>query len=175
MLLVKFCWIEKTSRYVGWTEYENGIYYASGETLDLLIKNLHLTMKYRYHKDSHGDLVIDSKPSLQSDMPMRIMTKNFITAAILGGLKHRENKKKYKEKGGLKLLDRETLEKNLRNMADRDFVINGEEKPKEVKKADKIAEFLNKEYDYKVEEDSEGNKKLVVFELVRVAEWKLAK
>lgn len=114
MLLVKFCFIEKTQKYIGWTMYNNGTYYASGDTLDFMIKNLHVNMRYHYGIDETYEL--DTKPSPQSEMPVRIMNKKFITTAILGGDKTKQTMKRFAKATGLKLLDRETLEHNLRKM-----------------------------------------------------------
>lgn len=168
MLLVKFCWIEKTCRYVGWTEYNNGKYYSSGENLDALLKNLIVSLRYRYGINEVP--VLDSKPSPQSEMPVRIMTKRFLGANVLD--KHRK-KKSVVYSTGPKLLSREELEKSL-------IALNREEggieevKKEEPKKMEVPEPSVDREFDYKIEEDENG-KRLVVFELVKVAEWKLAK
>lgn len=178
MLMVKFCYVERSGRYVGWTQYNNGTYYASGDSLDKMMKNLQVSLKYHHNVDEVA--VLDSKPSSEFEIPVYLMDKKFVTPNIKGihPKKEREKKRKISEaKKGLKLLDRETLEKSLREMAD-DYVINGvKEEPKEevvVENKPIVVQKEDREYDYKIVEDEDG-KRLVIFELVKVAEWKLAK
>lgn len=164
MLLVKFCFIEKTQKYIGWTMYNNGTYYASGDTLGIMMKNLHVNL--RYHKGIDETYELDTKPSPQSEMPMRIMNKKFITTAILGGHKPKQTMKRFAKATGLKLLDRETLERNLRKMSGR----NPDEPV--VKKSIEKSEFNI--YDYYESETVNGE--LIVYGIKRaeVARFKLA-
>lgn len=165
MLLVKFCFIEKTQKYIGWTMYNNGTYYASGDTLDFMIKNLHVNMRYHYGIDETYEL--DTKPSPQSEMPVRIMNKKFITTAISGGGKTKQTMKRFAKATGLKLLDRETLENNLRAMG-------GSRKSDEPIVKEKVEKPENAVYDYYESETVNGE--LVVYGIRRaeVARFKLA-
>lgn len=171
MMLVKFCYIEKTGRYVGWSVYNNGTYYSSGDTLDKLLKNLGVNLRYRCN--IHEVTILDTKPSPQSEIPISVMSKMFVSENILD--KHARKTKK-KKAAALKLLDRETLENNLRAMAEK--IASEEAEPvaaqEEVAKTVLPTPSADSEYDYKVVEDENG-KRLVIFELVKVAEWKLAK
>lgn len=164
MLLVKFCFIEKTQKYIGWTMYNNGTYYASGDTLGIMMKNLHVNL--RYHKGIDETYELDTKPSPQSEMPMRIMNKKFITTAILGGHKPKQTMKRFAKATGLKLLDCETLEHNLRKMSGR----NPDEPV--VKKSIEKSEFNI--YDYY--ESETINDELIVYGIKRaeVARFALA-
>ena len=177
MLLVKFCYAEKSKRYIGWTWIEGKPkpYYASGDNLKSLLDNLKVNLKYRHHIDEV--LALDVKPSSPDEMPVGYMEKRFVTSKVLGQHPRKEQIAKRKTKKKLMLLDRETLERNLKKMADEDVIINGVddvkcEQPKF--KFEKPMPNHDKEYQYKIEEDEDG-KKLVIFELVKVAEWKLAK
>lgn len=165
MLLVKFCFIEKTQKYIGWTIYNNGTYYASGDTLDTVIKNLHVNM--RYHKGIDETYELDTKPSPQSEMPVRIMNKKFITTTILGGGKAKQTMKRFAKSTGLKLLDRETLENNLRAMGD-------SRKSDEPIVKEKVEKTENAVYDYYESETINGE--LVVYGIKRaeVARFALA-
>ena len=165
MLLVKFCFIEKTQKYIGWTMYNNGTYYASGDNLDFMLKNLYVNMRYHHGIDETYEL--DTKPSPQSEMPMRIMTKKFITTTILGKRRGISATKRQAKATELKLLDRETLEHNLRAMGDC-------RKYDEPIVKEKVEKPENAVYDYYESETVNGE--LVVYGIRRaeVARFKLA-
>lgn len=75
MIIVKFCKIYK-SNYVGWCEYENGHYFSSGRTLDILMRNIKAQM-YQKKRVSGIQIILDSKPSDASDCPAQYMHNNF--------------------------------------------------------------------------------------------------
>ena len=136
--------------------YNNGTYYASGDTLDLMMKNLHVNLRYHHGVDETYEL--DTKPSEQSEMPMRVMTNKFITTAVLGGHKPKQTMKRFAKTTGLKLLDRETLEHNLRAMG------RGR-KPNEPIVKEKVEKPENAVYDYYESETVNGE--LVVYGIKR--------
>lgn len=75
MIIVKFCRNHK-SDYVGWCEYENGHYFSSGRTLDILMKNIKLRL-YQKKGISGRSVILDSKPSEQADCPVQYMSTMF--------------------------------------------------------------------------------------------------
>lgn len=75
MIIVKFCRNYK-SDYVGWCEYENGHYFTSGRTLDILIRNMKVQM-YQKKRISGAQIMLDSKPSDSSDCPVQYMSNMF--------------------------------------------------------------------------------------------------
>ena len=75
MIIVKFCRSPK-SEYVGWVEYENGHYFSSGRTLDVLMKNIKFSL-YQKKRISSRSVILDSKPSGQSDCPVQYMSNMF--------------------------------------------------------------------------------------------------
>lgn len=75
MIIVKFCRGPK-SEYIGWAEYENGHYFSSGRTLDILMKNIKLAL-YQKKRISSRSVILDSKPSEQSDCPVQYMSNMF--------------------------------------------------------------------------------------------------
>ena len=122
-------------------------------------------MRYHYGIDETYEL--DTKPSPQSEMPMRIMNKKFITTTILGGGKTKQTMKRFAKTTGLKLLDRETLEHNLRAMG-------GSKKPDEPTPKEKVEKPENAVYDYYESETINGE--LIVYGIKRaeVARFALA-
>lgn len=75
MIIVKFCRNYK-SNYVGWCEYENGHYFTSGHTLDILVRNMKAQM-YQKKRISSTQIILDSKPSDGSDCPVQYMSNMF--------------------------------------------------------------------------------------------------
>lgn len=75
MIIVKFCRNYK-SDYVGWCEYENGHYFTSGRTLDILVRNMKVQM-YQKKRVSGAQIMLDSKPSDSSDCPVQYMSNMF--------------------------------------------------------------------------------------------------
>lgn len=183
MMLVKFCYIEKTGRYIGWAQYNNGTYCASGDTPDKLIKNLQVTLKYRY--GIHESTILDTKPSPQDEMPIQVMDKKFVSKQILGKHPRKEAaKKRFAKAVKFNLLDRETLERGLREMAGETNAPAKESAPQDIFDTEHVNDIpdgvipqkptpMEYEHSFKVVE-KDGDKYLTVFALVKVAEWKLA-
>ena len=75
MIIVKFCRNYK-SDYVGWCEYENGHYFTSGRTLDILMRNMKIQLSQKKRVPG-AQIVLDSKPSDSSDCPVQYMSNMF--------------------------------------------------------------------------------------------------
>lgn len=78
MITVKFTKNPAGDLWIGWTEYENGTWFASGRTLDMLVKR----MKVRLWTDKHVSMrqvYLDTNKSNITDVPVDKMTKVFRT------------------------------------------------------------------------------------------------
>ena len=175
MLTVDFYYNHKTSRYIGWTVYNNGTYYASGDSLDTLIKNMKTVVCYK--GKIYEPMELASKPVESLDqVPMRVFNHMFIAKYINPTLRRtKPAKRKYTFKTpntGLVELDRQTLEKNLTKMAQGE---NTEDKapkltPDEPKEKSGVR---TGQFSYRVSEGENG-KILTVYELVEVGKWPIS-
>lgn len=76
MITVSFTKNPAGTYWIGWATYENGIYWASGRTLDDLIRN----MKHRLYLEkgiSRRQVYLDTKQSTRVDVPFNRMTNIF--------------------------------------------------------------------------------------------------
>lgn len=174
MLIVKYYYNHNTSRYIGWTIYNNGTYYASGDTMDILMKNMKTIVCYK--SKIYEPMQFDTKPVESLDeVPMRIFNHMFIAKYINPSIRKTKVVKKKKlvpAKPTLVELDRQTLEHNLTKMVQKE---NTEDKapkltpdePKE-KSGMKTGKFS-----YRVS-DGENGKVLTVYELVEVGRWEIS-
>ena len=170
MLIVKYYYNHKTSRYIGWTIHNNGTYYASGETLDTLMKNMKTIVCYK--SKIYEPMQFDTKPVESLDeVPMRIFNHMFVAKYINPTIKKVKTKRKYTVvNNGPIELDRTTLEQNLRKITEN----------KTENKAPKLTPDEPKEksgartgkFSYRVSEGANG-KVLTVYELVEVGKWEI--
>ena len=76
MISVSFTKNPAGTYWVGWTKYENGMYWASGRTLDDLIRH----MKHRLYLEkgvSRRQVYLDTKQSTRLDVPFNLMSNMF--------------------------------------------------------------------------------------------------
>lgn len=76
MINVSFTKNPAGTYWVGWTQYENGMYWASGRTLDDLMRN----MKHRLYLEkgvSRRQVYLDTKQSTRLDVPFNRMSNIF--------------------------------------------------------------------------------------------------
>lgn len=76
MITVSFTKNPAGTYWIGWTQYENGMYWASGRTLDDLIRN----MKHRLYLEkgvSRRQVYLDTKQSTRLDVPFNRMSNIF--------------------------------------------------------------------------------------------------
>lgn len=72
-----------SGNYVGWTFYENGIYYASHRTLELMAKGVKHQL-YLQKKVSTRGYTLANKPTPKEDVPISRMKQAFLTRAYWG-------------------------------------------------------------------------------------------
>lgn len=77
MYYVKFC-RAPSQLWVGCTTYKNGTYFASGNTLDAMVERMKKRL-YVVDRVPFSSVIIESKQSLPSEMPLQFMTKLFRT------------------------------------------------------------------------------------------------
>lgn len=77
MIEVNFC-RAPSHMWVGWAEYENGMYYSSGKTMDDLVYHIKLNF-YQNKRISARQIIIASKQSDPSEAPLDRMSKMFKT------------------------------------------------------------------------------------------------
>ena len=174
MLIVKYYYNHKTNRYIGWTIYNNGTYYASGDTLDLLMKNMKTIVCYK--SKIYEPMAFDTKPVESLDeVPMKVFSHMFIAKYINPPVRKPKKKKTYTFEQAWanrpQLLDKETLEQNLSKMT---------QDKKTEDKAPKLTPEKPKEksgtgtgrFSYRVSEGENG-KVLTVYELVEIGKWQI--
>ena len=176
MLLVKYYYNHKTNRYIGWTIYNNGTYYASGDTMDILMKNMKTIVWYK--GKIYEAMQFDTKPvDSLNEVPMRVFSQMFIARYINPALRKTKTKKVFTTKtqnSGLVELDRQTLESNLAKMT-------ATTKEKTEDKAPNLPTDTQKEksgsrsgiFSYRLS-DGENGKVLTVYELVEVGKWEIS-
>lgn len=76
MITVKY--LRHNGIWVGWAEYENGTYFSSGRTLDLLDRNIKNNL-YNAKRVPSTQIYMYSKPSELSEVPTEKMTRMFRT------------------------------------------------------------------------------------------------
>lgn len=76
MITVKY--LRHNGIWVGWAEYENGTYFSSGRTLDLLDRNIKNNL-YNAKRIPSTQIYMYSKPSELSEVPTEKMTRMFRT------------------------------------------------------------------------------------------------
>lgn len=76
MITVKY--LRHNGIWVGWAEYENGAYFSSGRTLDLLDRNIKNKL-YNAKRVPSTQIYMYSKPSELSEVPTEKMTRMFHT------------------------------------------------------------------------------------------------
>lgn len=82
MIEVKFC--RAPSHYwVGWCTYENGTYYASGNTLDKMLYCIKRSLWTKKRISVKG-VILATKPSEQGDVPLSIFSNLFKTKYWFG-------------------------------------------------------------------------------------------
>lgn len=69
--------------YVGWTYYENGLYYASHRTIELMAKGVKHQL-YLQRKVSTRGYTIDIKETPRDQVPIDRMRQGFLTRAYWG-------------------------------------------------------------------------------------------
>ena len=77
MIEVNFC-RAPSHMWVGWVEYENGLYYSSGKTMDDLVYHIKINL-YQNKRVSARQIIIASHPSDQSEVPLDRMGQMFKT------------------------------------------------------------------------------------------------
>lgn len=77
MYIVKYCKHAGNGSWIGWTEYNNGVYFNHGRTLDELVKNAKRAL-YSAGRVSSRQVYLDTKPSAMSDCPTQKMSAIFM-------------------------------------------------------------------------------------------------
>lgn len=78
MIIVKFTKNPDGTLWIGWAEYENGTYFASGHTMDNLVCRMKQCL-YAKKRVSFSQVWLDTKQSTKDDVPVELMTKMFRT------------------------------------------------------------------------------------------------
>lgn len=78
MITVKFTKNPDGTLWIGWAEYENGTYFASGHTMDNLVYRMKQCL-YAKKRVSFSQVWLDTKQSTKDDVPVDLMTKMFRT------------------------------------------------------------------------------------------------
>lgn len=86
MITVKFTKNPDGTLWIGWTEYENGTYFASGHTLDNLVYRMKQCL-YNKKRVPFSQVWLDTKQSTKGDVPVDLMTKMFRTKYWRDGLR----------------------------------------------------------------------------------------
>lgn len=74
---IYFC-LSPANKYVGWTIYENGYYFGSGNTLDEMDKNVRATLYFK-KKISRRGFTLASAPTKRENVPLDKMSKIFLS------------------------------------------------------------------------------------------------
>lgn len=77
MYIVKYCRHQGNGLWIGWTEYNNGVFFNHGRTLDDLVKHAKRSL-YQAGRVSSRQIYLDTKPSAMSDAPTQKMTSIFM-------------------------------------------------------------------------------------------------
>ena len=78
MITVKFTKNPDRSLWVGWAEYENGVYFASGRTIDHLVYRMKQCL-WTKKGISFRQVYLDTKQSTIDDVPVDKMSRMFYT------------------------------------------------------------------------------------------------
>ena len=78
MITVKFTRNPDSSLWIGWAEYENGTYFASGRTMDKLVYRMKQAL-WSKKGVSFRQVYLDTKQSTIDDVPMDKMSRMFYT------------------------------------------------------------------------------------------------
>lgn len=149
MVNVDFC-RAPSGLYIGWAVVNNGHYWASGRTLDLLNSHIKFCLRDRAGI-CYSSVMLASKPTQMQDVPVDLMSKQFRTLYWLGGAKSRLTEME-------KLHYSHTGCRDLREIQKED-----------VDKAEPTDKVKEPEYDF-YNYQRQGNK-LVVWGCVKVAEY----
>lgn len=79
---IYFC-LSPANKYVGWTIYENGYYFGSGNTLDEMDKNVRATLYFK-KKISRRGFTLASAPTKRENVPLDKMSKMFLSKSWYG-------------------------------------------------------------------------------------------
>lgn len=78
MIVVKFTKNPAGDLWIGWAEYQNGTYFASGHTMDNLIYRVKQCL-YQKKRVPFSQVWLDTKQSSKDDVPVLLMSKMFRT------------------------------------------------------------------------------------------------
>lgn len=86
MITVKFTKNPAGDLWIGWAEYQNGTYFASGHTMDNLVYRMKQCL-YAKKRVPFLQVWLDTKQSTKDDVPVDLMTKMFRTKYWRDGLR----------------------------------------------------------------------------------------
>ena len=133
-----------SGRYVGWTFYENGIYYASDVTIEGVFAGVKHQL-YLNKKVSYRGYTLATKPTPRDQVPIDRMKQAFLTRAYWG-----------RKSTDTLTAEQKAVQRRIKDLQAKDAPVVEPEEPKV-------------EYDYYDYKFEDGN--LVVFGCKKVAEY----